>query len=144
MQKDEFKVIEMPTWLVFEDEPQIHQMVLTIYETLGVNGIAIATGEEALRWIDQVDSGRYNGELPQLALLDVHLPGRVTGEMVGQRIRKSPILQNMVLVLMTAYELSPQEEQDIIARSGSDTILYKPLPTLRELHDIFFGLLSGR
>lgn len=134
----------MPTWLVFEDERQVQEMILAIYDNLGVSAVGFSTGEEALEWVHLVDSGQYQGELPQLALLDIHLPGKISGIMVGERIRQSPYLNSMVLVLMTAYELNAQEEAHVLAESGCDLLIYKPLPRIDELHRILFGLVAGR
>lgn len=134
----------MPTWLVFEDERHVQEMILEIYHTLGVSSIGFSTGEEAFEWLHQVDSGRYQGDIPQLALLDLHLPGSINGVMVGQRIRQSPHLGNMAVVLMTAFELNAEEEAHVIASAGCDLLLYKPLPRIEELHRILFGLVAGR
>ena len=72
-------------------------------------GVAFVDGEEAVSWINDVDEGRFHGELPELALLDIRLPGDVDGVMVGERLRKSPILGNMAIVLTTAYKLNNED-----------------------------------
>lgn len=131
----------MTTWMVVEDEPDLYDMVLAMYATMGVDGASFQTGEEAIEWIDEVDAGLYRGELPELALLDIRLPGKVSGTMVGARMRKSPILCDTRIVLMTAYKLSPREEQDMIKQAGSDLLLYKPLPKLTELQKLLRDLV---
>lgn len=134
----------MTTWMVVEDEPDLYDMVLAMYATIGVDGASFQTGEEAIEWIDEVDSGMYAGELPELALLDIRLPGDVDGAMVGARMRESPTLRHTRIVLMTAYKLSPREEQEIIHQAGSDLLLYKPLPKLNELQGLLRGLIRQR
>ena len=42
------------------------------------------------------------------------------GAAVGERLRNSPQLKQMVIVLMTAYKLSPKEEDSIINTAGAD------------------------
>ena len=42
----------MTVWMVVEDEPDVYEMVLAMYETLGIDGVAFTTGEEAITWID--------------------------------------------------------------------------------------------
>jgi len=134
----------MTTWMVVEDEPDLYDMILAMYATLGIGGVAFVTGEEAIDWIEQVEEGRYNDELPQLAMIDIRLPDRVTGDLVGARLRRSGVLKNTVIVLMTAYKLSPEEEGRMITRAGADLLLYKPLPRLNELKRMLFNLIEER
>jgi CheY-like chemotaxis protein len=117
--------------MVVEDEPDFYELVLAIYDTLGVDGLAFTNGEEAASWIKDVDVSQlvtHTEELPQLALLDIRLPGMVSGVDVSRRLRESDILGNIAIVLMTAYKLSSRDEQTIIRESGCDLLLYKPLP----------------
>lgn len=130
----------MTTWMVVEDEPDLYDMVLAMYEVVGVSGVAFANGEDAVDWIDALEGGYSHGELPELALLDIRLPGDVTGLEVGSKLRASSILGNTRVVLMTAYRLSPQEEAAAIAQSGADLLIYKPLPPIAEFERLLRGL----
>ena len=65
----------LPGWVV-EDEPDIYEVLLAMFEMWGIDGVAFVDGDEAVAWIDDVDSGRYRGELPELALLDIRCRGR--------------------------------------------------------------------
>ncbi|GAB4508461.1 MAG: hypothetical protein OHK0046_00930 [Anaerolineae bacterium] len=131
----------MRTWMVVEDEPDLYEMVLAMYATLSIEGISFVTGEEALEWIDEVDSGQFESEIPELALLDIRLPGRVNGVEVAARLRQSDTLGHIVIVFMTAYRLSPSEERKVMQQSGADLLLYKPLPPLEEFHDMMEDLI---
>lgn len=130
----------MSTWMVVEDEPGLYDLVLAMYETMGINGLAFTTGEEAVAWIDDVDAGHFAGELPNLALLDIRLPGTISGPMIGARLRKSPVLKKIKIVLMTAYRLSASEENAFVRQADSDRILYKPLPRLDEFKKIMIDV----
>jgi CheY-like chemotaxis protein len=135
------------TWMVVEDEPDFYELVLTIYDTLGVDGLAFTNGEEAASWIEDVDFGQLvttNDELPQLALLDIRLPGLVSGADVSRRLRDSNVLGNMAIVLMTAYKLSSKEEQKIIDHAGCDLLLHKPLPKLTEFKRMMENVVRQR
>src|SRR5690606_20763488 len=112
--------------MVVEDEPDIYEVLLAMFEMWGIEGVAFVDGEEAVAWIDDVDNGRFRGELPELALLDIRLPGPISGAMVGERLRKSPVLGQISIVLTTAYKLTVDEEVEVIARAGADKLLYKP------------------
>jgi CheY-like chemotaxis protein len=132
----------MATWMVVEDEPDLYEMVLSLYELMGVQGEAFTDGEEAVSWIEAVESGDIRGELPELALVDIRLPGQVDGSDVSARLRKSPILGKMAVVLMTAYRLSASEEKKVFKHSGANLLIYKPLPHLDELRPMLENLLT--
>lgn len=134
----------MSTWMLVEDEPDMYEMVLAMYEILGIHGVSFTNGEEALAWIDEVDSGYTTDEVPELALLDLRLPGRAGGTDVGERIRKSPVLKNAAIVLMTAYRLTPQEEKMLMRQAQADLFLCKPLPNQPELAEMFHELIERR
>jgi CheY-like chemotaxis protein len=132
----------MTTWMVVEDEPDLYEMVLTMYEMLGIEGVAFTDGEEAMAWIEEVDNGEYNLELPELALLDIRLPGKVQGPSVGERLRQSPAMKGMTVVLMTAHKLTPKQEQVVIEQAASNMLLYKPLPAFGDLQQILQSLID--
>ena len=122
----------MPTWMVVEDEPDIYDVLLAMFEIWGIEGVAFVDGAEAVAWIEDVDQGRVRGDLPELAILDIRLP-EVSGPEVGNRLRRSPILGEIAIVLITAYRLSPAEEVAVVEKAQADRLMYKPLPTMAEL-----------
>jgi len=134
----------MPTWMVVEDEPDLYQMILAMYEAIGIGGVAFVTGEDAVEWIEEVEAGHREDEVPELALIDIRLPGRISGDRIGARIRESPNLRNTAIVLMTAYRLSPEDERYLIETAQADLLLHKPLPRLPELRRILFELVDAR
>lgn len=134
----------MTTWLLLEDEPDLFEMVLTMVGMLGIGGEGFCTGSEALDWIETVDKGDHKGEVPELALLDIRMPDHVPGTQVAARIRQSPVLKDMIIVLMTAYRLSAQEEKAMMEKAGANLLFYKPLPKFDELTLILKGLVAGR
>jgi len=134
----------MSLWLLLEDEKDIKNMILATFEVLGATGLSFADGESALAWINEVEKGTYTGELPELALLDVRMPTQINGPEVAARLRRCPPLKDIIIVLITAYRLNPNEQQALMAYAGADFMLYKPLPTIEELEYIFHGLLLRR
>ena len=134
----------MSTWMVVEDEPDIYEVLLAMFEMWGIEGVAFVDGEEAIAWIDDVDSGRFRGELPELALLDIRLPGTISGPMVGERLRKSPVLGHMAIVLTTAYKLTTEQEKDVMTLAGADQLIYKPLPKFNELQRFLEKVIAQR
>jgi CheY-like chemotaxis protein len=135
------------TWMVVEDEPDFYELVLTIYGTLGVDGLAFTNGEDAVSWIDDVNAGQLVttiDELPQLALLDIRLPGFVSGIEVSRRLRESNVLSNIAIVLMTAYKPPSKDEKIILEQSNCDLLLYKPLPRLPDFKRMMEELVAQR
>jgi CheY-like chemotaxis protein len=130
--------------MVVEDEPDIYEVLLAMFEMWGIEGAAFVDGEEAVAWIDDADKGFAPGELPELALLDIRLPGNISGPAVGERLRKSPPLSNVAIVLITAYKLSPEAEKKVIEEAGADRLLYKPLPKFHELKRILEDVIADR
>jgi CheY-like chemotaxis protein len=130
--------------MVVEDEPDIYEVLLAMFEIWGIEGVAFVDGEEAVAWIDEVDRGEFKGELPELALLDIRLPGSISGPKVGERIRNSPKLRDAAIVLTTAYRLTKSEEKAVKERAGADHLLYKPLPKINELRRVLEKILVAR
>jgi CheY-like chemotaxis protein len=125
----------MSTWMVVEDEPDLYDTLLALFEIWSIDGVAFTNGTDAVKWIEDVDRGEANTNLPELALLDIRLPG-VSGPEIGQRLRKSPVLNDVAIVMMTAYHLTPTEEKAVLEKSQAGTLLYKPLPSPTEFHAI--------
>ena len=134
----------MTLWMVVEDEPDLYEMVLAMYGLLGVDGLAFVTGEEAIAWLDEVDNGSFADDIPEVALVDIRLPGRISGIEVAARMRENRMLSNIPIVLMTAYRMSYKEEKMAMRRSGADQLLQKPLPNHQKLRDIFNQIMRQR
>jgi CheY-like chemotaxis protein len=130
----------MTTWMVVEDEPGLYDMVLTMYSLMGVHGVAFTTGEDAMDWIEAVDSGQFADEIPQLAMLDIRLPGQIDGIIVGERMRRSPVLNHTRIVMMTAYKLSAKDELKINEIIHPQALLIKPLPEFEQLKRLLFDI----
>jgi len=130
--------------MVVEDEPDIYDVLLAMFGIWGIDGVAFVDGEEAVSWINDVDNGHFQGELPELALLDIRLPGEINGPAVGERLRKSPVLRDIAIVLTTAYRLNPEEEQEIKQSAGADRLIYKPLPKFTELQKLLEDTIATR
>lgn len=138
------RVNALSTWMVVEDEPDIYEVLLAMFGIWGIDGVAFVDGEGAVTWIEDVDSGSFQGELPELALLDIRLPGEIDGVMVAERLRKSPKLGQTAIVFATAYRLSPDEEKDYITRTAADKLLYKPLPKFQDLQTELEAVIAAR
>ena len=132
----------MPIWIVVEDEPDIHDVLFAMFEIWGVNGSAFNNGADALAWIDGVESQLKEG-IPDLAILDIRLPD-ISGVEIAARLRHSPRLRHIGIVLMTAYRLNESQEKQVMKLSQADYLVYKPLPDLEDFRHILDRILAQR
>lgn len=129
--------------MVVEDEPDIYDVLLAMFELWGIEGAAFVDGAEATSWIEAVDRGEVMGELPELAILDIRLP-EISGPEVGARLRKSQKLGHIGVVLITAYRMSPDDEDQVKKLAQADMLMYKPLPAMPELRKTLDDIIAKR
>lgn len=125
----------MGPWLVVEDEDDIRNIVKVMFKVWGYDPLEFRNGHEAWNWLDAVEAGTYGGALPELALLDIRMPGH-KGHEIAKRMRSVDALKRVPIVLMTAFSLSDGEHQDMLKDCGVDKIIHKPLPDLFELKTV--------
>ena len=137
----------MKPWMVVEDELDIRNIIKVLFQAWGRGTVEFRDGNEAFAWLDAVESGTYEGELPDLALMDIRMPGHFGNE-VARRIRTVEILRHIPIVLMTAFSLTDTERQSMMLDDGVDYIINKPLPDMMELKmtldDIYAKKMSKR
>lgn len=121
------------TLLVVDDEPEIARLIQRWFEKLGYRIIVAGDGAEAL--------ARVQEELPDLVLLDLHLP-KVDGWEVCEKIKADPRTAGIPVVLMTAQQLTVGEAQAGLAL-GADEVLLKPFVREVLIHNVQ-RLLAGR
>ena len=114
--------------LLVEDNPDDVDLTLRAFKKNNIaNEIVVARdGAQALEYLSS--TGRYSGntadDLPQLVLLDLHLP-KVSGLEVLRAIRADPRIRLMPVVVLT----SSSEEPDIISsyQLGANSYIRKPV-----------------
>jgi CheY-like chemotaxis protein len=129
--------------MLVEDEPTLYEMMDAMFDVWGIEGVAFVDGSEAVSWIDAVDRGQISGDLPTLAILDIRLP-TLSGPEVGARLRRSPKLHNIAIVLITAYVMSPEDEREAKALAQADAFIRKPLPQMDEFRKMLDSFVSKR
>lgn len=131
------------TWLVVEDEEDIRNIVGFMFKSWGHPMMAFPDGEKTWRWLDQVENGSYEGSLPELALLDIRMPGH-RGDEIGGRIRRTSALSHIPIILMTAFTLTNTDRERVMQTAGADRLIMKPLPDMNELRDILHTVLADK
>jgi len=122
-------------WLVVEDEDDIRNIVKVMFGVWGHTALEFRDGNEAWNWLDSVEAGTYKGDLPELALMDIRMPGH-RGNEIAQRIRTVTNLKNIPVLLMTAFSLTDSARETMKRECGVDHIIPKPLPDLFEMKKV--------
>ncbi len=132
----------MPTWMLIEDEADIRNVVKVMFQVWGYDVIEFASGHDTMKFLDEVDNGEYDGELPALTLSDIRLPGP-NGNEIAHRIRRSPVLKDIPIILMTAFQLSESEQVAFRTNDGVNRIIFKPLPEFDKFHQMLLEVADG-
>jgi CheY-like chemotaxis protein len=123
--------------MVVDDDATTRSIFTMFLAMWGVTPLIFQSGEEAAEWLDQVERGEWNWEMPEVALIDLRLPG-IMGHAVGQRMREVAATRSIPLIIMSAYYLDDADRLDIHGAARPDLILAKPLP----LPDAFRALIE--
>lgn len=109
-------MVEQPTLLVVDDEPEINKLVARIFERRGYRVVAAYDGAEALTRVGQ--------EPPDLIMLDLNLP-KVDGWEVCRRLKSDPSTRGIPIIMLTAAHANVDDAQ-IGLGLGADEYIAKP------------------
>jgi CheY-like chemotaxis protein len=131
-------------WLLVEDEVDIRNVVKVMFQVWGHQAIEFSNGNDAFDYLEDVDAGDVDAaDLPELALMDIRMPGP-NGNEIARRIRQSPVIGKIPIILMTAFQLSEAQQNDFHNRDGVDRIIFKPLPDFDKFHSIILEVIEKR
>lgn len=130
-------------WLIAEDETDIRNLVMMMAQVWGHTPMPFENGQKAWDFLDQIESGQYDGPLPEFALMDIRMPGR-RGNEVSQRIRTVERIKDIPIVLMTAFVMSDDERYNMMEEFGVDQIINKPLPDFQQLNITLHDIISKK
>ncbi len=133
----------MKPWMVVEDEEDIRNIVKFMFQSWGHPPLEFRDGNQAFSWLDAVEDGSFDGELPELALLDIRMPGP-RGNEIARRMRSLGPLKHIPIVLMTAFALSEDEREAMQRECGVDHIIHKPLPDFYELKEVLDSIRAAK
>ncbi|HEV7923194.1 MAG TPA: response regulator [Thermoanaerobaculia bacterium] len=102
-----------PVILVVDDDGPILLLMRNLLREFGFDAVVASSGAAAL------DSAR--AQPPQLALLDLHMPG-MSGPEVVQALRAEPGLEQLPILILSGEPLAPAELQAI----GANGSVLKP------------------
>jgi CheY-like chemotaxis protein len=121
--------------MLVEDEVDIRNIVKVMFQVWGHSIIEFSNGNDAFAFLDKVEAGSFNGDLPVFALMDIRMPGP-NGNEIARKIRQTTPIKDIPIILMTAFQLSENEQNDYRTNYGVDRIIFKPLPDLDKLHSL--------
>lgn len=130
-------------WLIVEDEADIRNLVAMMCQVWGNNPMPYESGQKAWDWLDSIESGAYNGPLPDFALMDIRMPGK-RGNEISARIRSIPAIKDIPIVLMTAFVMTEEEMDMMRAEYGVDAVINKPLPDFDRLRTILYDIIERK
>jgi CheY-like chemotaxis protein len=128
------------TWIIAEDDRPILDLLSRFCELRGINLLAFEDGREVLEYLAK---DPLPEPIPTFALLDVRMV-HVQGPEVAAALRKHPTLNNIGIVLMTAFRLPLAERSRLLQESGADSLIQKPLPAVGLLIEAVEEIIARR
>lgn len=117
-------------WLIVEDDATIREIMALGCEMIGHPSVVFSNGKQTLNWLSEP---LPIADVPDVALIDIRMPGGPDGHELAAYIRRHDLLSNIVIILMTAYELPGSQREEVMTVSDADLLLFKPLPPMEEL-----------
>lgn len=133
----------MSTWMLVEDEVDIRNIVKVMFQVWGHGVVEFANGNDAFSFLDSVENNTYTGTLPELALMDIRMPGP-NGNEIANRIRRTEKVKDIPIILMTAFQLSESEQTALRTNDGVNRIIFKPLPDFEKFHQMIQEVINGK
>lgn len=124
-----------PRILLVEDDERNRRLARDVLTVKGYRVVAVASGEEALTWLDSSEAAS-----PDLILMDIQLPG-ISGLDAMRRIRDDARHAAVPILAFTA-SVMPSERQRIVD-AGFDGLLAKPIELAGFLAAINRALAGG-
>lgn len=117
--------------LVVEDQADLRKLISL---TLGTQGYTLAEAATAAQ-----ASALLDAESPDVVLLDVMLPGDMSGLDLCRRIKDDPRLCHTQVIVMTAADQAEQRQRAL--QAGADHYVAKPFSP-RVLRELVASLLA--
>jgi len=112
--------------LVLEDEDSIRRMISALVQARGFEVIGVANGVKA------VDEALTRS--PDVAILDLMVPGAFDGFEVCRRLRQNPTTAMIPIIIISA--LDDPESRKKAAEAGATTYFVKPFSAIALLKEL--------
>jgi CheY-like chemotaxis protein len=104
--------------LIVDDNPMNRKLERVLLEAEDYKVLTAVDAEDALKVLRTFK--------PKLILMDLQLPG-MDGVELSRRLKSDPGLKNIVILMVTSYDLKGQEERALAA--GCAAYIHKPIDT---------------
>lgn len=118
--------------VIVEDSTDTRDLVKEVLEMSGHQVEIAETGEEGLTKIKKV--------VPDIVLMDVSLPGKLTGLDVTRQLRTEADFDEMLIVALTAHAMVEDRERSL--KAGCDEHITKPIADLMKFSEKISALIS--
>ena len=115
--------------LVVEDQDSIRRMIEALVSARGHKVVAVSSGAKALEMAIQT--------VPDIVLLDLHLPGQYDGFDVCKRLRATPATRDVPVVIISAKDDAPtRAEAHAIGATAYYGKPFSPMALLKEIEKL--------
>ena len=119
--------------LYIEDNELERKTIDYFYKAQGVNIKSVGTSDEALYLLKTLT--------PRAILLDINLKtSNINGDKLCQMLKSNTLFSSIPIILISAV-FSEEEKETILANTGAEDIIFKPIDKLKEL-DVLFKYLK--
>jgi CheY-like chemotaxis protein len=94
--------------LVVDDEHGVRELLLAALRRAGYEARSASSGETALQMISKA--------LPRALLLDLMMPGGMSGYELIARLRSDPLTEGMPILVVTGRDMTPQDRKFILGQ----------------------------
>jgi CheY-like chemotaxis protein len=129
--------------MIAEDDESIRLSLASLLDLWDVEPLVFEDGNQAWEWLDQIERGDQPHLLPEVALLDIELPGKL-GHEIGQRMRTLAETREIPLLIMTAGNLSETDQKQIQEWVYPEHVIPKPFADIDELRSLIESTVAGK
>jgi CheY-like chemotaxis protein len=128
--------------MLLEDDFALRSLLQVMFEQWGFKALAFSDGYRAAAWLDQVAAGEMTETFPELALLDIRVPGPL-GTEIAHRMRITPATAKIPIVIMTAYRMDSVETDTLLKAINPNGFLHKGDMDFESLHSQLMSILES-
>lgn len=133
----------MAYWMLADNDDGVRNILKVMFQVWGHQPIEFANGQEIFDYLDDVDEGLVEADkLPEFMLVEYGL-SKKRGYEVSERIRQSPVLRH-ISILLIAFALTEKQELEMRNRYGVDYIIFKPFPDFDRFHVLIQEVITKR
>ncbi len=116
----------MATIFIVDDQESVRELIRTTLSNLPYELIVVNSADEAVEMAKQ--------HLPELIIMDVHMPGSIDGIEATRIIKSDPMTKDCLIIILTGQELTADYKARIVP--PPDSYFSKPFSPLELMNKI--------